>query len=78
MYFAQDGAMHGWNGRDGYVPAAPVTRILCDTCAITEVPLEPLGYQPTPGVIHYHQVKPWKWAPWYGGTQTCDTCDKRV
>ena len=67
MYFAQDGAMHGWNGLSGYVPPAKVTRVLCAKCAACEVVFEP-------GAVlgHWVQCRPWKWAPHYGSP--CDNC----
>lgn len=77
-YFAQNGAMHGsgWSGK--YVPPAKVTRVLCDACAIPEVPVEPVYYEVAygpPSIHHYRQCRPWKWAPWYGGP--CDTCGRK-
>lgn len=66
-YFSQEGAMHGWNGQNGYIPAAPITRKLCDTCATIEVPFHPVGTIP-------RQMKPWKWAPYFGAH--CDRCSK--
>jgi hypothetical protein len=72
-YFAQDGAMHGWNGRDGYVPPAPITRVLCDACAESEVPFETVRIF-SDGTPHRRQLRPWKWAPRYGGP--CHACGK--
>ncbi len=77
-YFTQNGAVHGWNGATGYIPAAPITRALCDTCAIPEVPIEPVYYEVDygpPSLHHYRQCRPWKWHPNFGSS--CDTCDKR-
>lgn len=75
-YFSQDGSMHGWNGPHGYVPAAPITRILCNGCAQAEIPFE--QWPPTPNHPHgiAHQCAPWKWAPVFGGKTPCDACGK--
>ena len=76
-YFAQNGAMHGsyWSGT--YVPAAPITRILCDMCAKAEVPFGETELPATlsqPAIIHRHQCRPWKWAPHFGAP--CNKCSK--
>lgn len=73
-YFKQDGAMHGWNGLNGYVPPAPVTRIICDLCAELEVPFELMGTNPD-GTKFWVHCRPWKWAPWKMG-QPCDGCGR--
>ena len=83
-YFAQAGAMHGWNGPEGYIPAAPITAIVCDACAIETVPFEVRGTtaciwsgKPPPFNTIWHQTAPWKWAPWFGGNATCRDCGKK-
>ena len=66
-YFEQRGAMHGWWRSDGgYVPAAPVGRILCDDCGESELPLKPKG------TIGRHWDTGFKWAPHYGAP--CHRC----
>lgn len=74
-YFSQAGAMHGWNGRNGYVPPAPITKIVCDPCAKAgAVPFE--MRRDWRGRFKYRmQARPWKWAPWRGGCP-CDACGK--
>jgi hypothetical protein len=61
-----DGGIHGWNGPNGYVPAKPNTRILCDKCGETELPLKPEGQ------IGRHWETGFKWAPHYGAP--CHAC----
>lgn len=76
-YFSQNGAMHGWNGPDGYIPPAPITRILCDDCAESEVPFEIIPWPesaPKDLPPHRRQCAPWKWAPIYGAP--CHACSK--
>lgn len=82
-YFSQDGSMHGWNGPNGYIPSAPVTRILCDGCAKPEVPFETItidagidanGVEYAPSYTHRRQCAPWKWTPIYGAS--CHQCGK--
>lgn len=71
-YFAQDGALHGSWPSGRYVPAAKVTRVLCDACAEFEVEWVPSGDART----HLVQARPWKWAPWYGSA--CHCCGKNA
>lgn len=79
--------MHGWNGPNGYVPAAPITAIVCDDCAKETIPFEPrrtasclsgcplFAVDGTP--MAWHQARPWKWAPRYGGNAQCHDCGKK-
>lgn len=48
----------------------PVTRILCDDCAETEVPFSTHTYPD--GEQHRQQDRPWRWAPSYG--VPCHAC----
>jgi|KBSMisStaDraftv2_1062788.scaffolds.fasta_scaffold03160_24 hypothetical protein len=67
-YFEQHGAMHGWNSRNGYIAPAPVLRILCDNCFTEEYGEAAQSFRNRP--------EGWKWAPYYGGTAVCKTCNK--
>jgi hypothetical protein len=71
MYFKQHGAMHGVNSARGFVPPAPITRILCEPCAEIELTPTVFGGQPK-GTRGRHWGTGWKWAPHYGGP--CDRC----
>lgn len=50
----------------------PVTKVYCDTCAETELPLKPKG------TIGRHWDTGFRWAPWYGGGRKCDKCGKET
>lgn len=71
-YFAQDGGMHGSWLSGSYVPPAPITRALCAWCASVEVTFTVHIFPDGRG--HWHQDRPWKWAPIYGGP--CNNCGK--
>ena len=73
-YFSQEGSLHGWNGPEGYIPASPITDVVCDDCATDVVPFEWVGLYENPE-HHKRQCDPWKWAPVYGGK--CDKCSRR-
>jgi hypothetical protein len=53
-------------------PGTPVTRIYCDECAETEIPLPPREEKP----IGRHYDTGFKWAPYYGGSTVCLKCGR--
>ena len=59
-----------WMGK--YVPLVPVTRIYCDACAETEIPLPKKDPGGVPGGRHWDTG--FKWAPVYGGGAVCAKC----
>ena len=63
-----NGGIHGTWTKDGYVPAAPNTRTLCDECAEIELPLKPKG------TMGRHWDTGFRWAPRYGAA--CHKCSK--
>lgn len=69
-----NGGIHGWNdpttGR--YVPAARTTRIYCDDCAESAIPLPDKG--PNGDRVGRHWGTDFKWAPVYGGSTKCHQC----
>lgn len=69
-FFSQDGAMHGSWLSGTYKPPSPITRLLCNTCALPEIPFEPVRLGDR--ITHHRQVRPWKWAPYFG--RACDVC----
>ena len=61
-----------WMGN--YIPFIPVTRIYCDDCAETEIPLP--RKDPANPQIGRHWGTGFKWAPWYGGGNVCAKCGR--
>ena len=77
VYF--NGGLHGWNDpRTGrYIAPERTTRIYCDDCAETEIPLAPADKsEPSWGRRHYDTG--FRWAPHYGGRTPCMACGKHV
>jgi len=66
-----DGGIHGWNDSKGYHPPAPMTRLYCDPCAETAIPLPATG--PNGDRVGRHWATPFKWAPHYGAP--CHICN---
>lgn len=67
-----DGGLHGWNDGAGYHSPATTTRVLCDDCAETEIPLTG-----APGDLGRHWESGFRWASRYGGKTACSCCGKK-
>jgi hypothetical protein len=75
MYF--NGGIHGWNdSKLGYIAPEKTTRIYCDECAETEIPLPKTG--PYGDRVGRHFDTGFRWAPHYGGSTPCTKCGKHV
>lgn len=72
-YFNGGRGGYYWLGE--YVPLERTTRIYCDECAETEIPLPPReGCEGSSGARHHSTG--FKWAPRYGGGCKCSKCGK--
>lgn len=70
-----DGGLHGYNGPNGYVAPLKTTRVYCDDCAESSIPLPATG--PNGDRVGRHWATGFKWAPYYGGEDGhCVQCSK--
>lgn len=66
-----NGATHGFNHfQNGYVPPKPMTKIYCDECAETCIPLSPKTGDKTKDAKR-------RWANW-GFNKPCDNCKAKL
>jgi hypothetical protein len=59
---------------DGSRAYIPMTKLYCDDCAETAIPLPAHG--PNGDLVGRHWHTPFKWAPYYGGDARCMGCGK--
>jgi hypothetical protein len=77
MYF--NGGLHGFNGPKGYIPAKPTTKLYCDACAPTNIPLWGVEAAAKPGQhTQPHYGTDFRWAPYFGGDAICSACGCKV